>query len=241
MPTFGRPRIATRIASSPTDGTCLADVLEPGDHLVEQVAGAVAVHSGERDRVAEAEAVQLERERLLRRVVDLVREHEHGLPGEAKDLGQLLVAGHHAGAGVGDEQDEVGLLDREARLVDDRAGHLVLAHDVDAAGVDQQELLAGPLADELLAVAGGAARLVDDSRSARGQPVDQRRLADVREPDDRHGAEQVGHRDVGQLARVARVTHSGGVSPLGRPRACTSASQSKRTFRRRSISALASL
>ena len=52
---------------------------EPGDDLVEQVAGAVAVQRRERDRVAEAEPVELERERVLRRVVDLVREHEHRL------------------------------------------------------------------------------------------------------------------------------------------------------------------
>ena len=47
--------------------------------LVEQVADVRAVQAGDRERVAEAEAVELERERLLRRVVDLVREHEHGL------------------------------------------------------------------------------------------------------------------------------------------------------------------
>ena len=50
-----------------------------GRRRVEQVAGAVAVHGRERDRVAEAEPVELERERVPARVVDLVREQDHRL------------------------------------------------------------------------------------------------------------------------------------------------------------------
>ena len=65
---------------------------EPLDDLVEQVAGAVAVHRRERDRVAEAEPVELERVRLLRGVVDLVRDDDHRLVRAAEDLGDLLVA-----------------------------------------------------------------------------------------------------------------------------------------------------
>ena len=121
LPTFGRPRIATRIASSPTAVRASPLVLEPLDDLVEQVAGAVAVHARERERVAEAEPVELERERLLRRVVDLVREHEHRLVRGAEDLGELLVAGRDPGARVDDEEHEVGLADRRPRLVGDRA------------------------------------------------------------------------------------------------------------------------
>ena len=83
--------------------------LEVVDDLVEQVAGAVAVQAGDRDRVAEAELVQLERERLLRRVVDLVRDHEDGLLRLAEDLRDLLVARRDADLRVDDEEDEVGL------------------------------------------------------------------------------------------------------------------------------------
>ena len=56
LPTFGRPRIATRIASSPSR--------RPGagqarDDRVEQVAGVVAVDRGDRDRIAQPEPVEL--------------------------------------------------------------------------------------------------------------------------------------------------------------------------------------
>ena len=83
--------------------------LEVVEDLVEQVAGAVAVEAGDRDRVAEAEPVQLERERLLARVVDLVRDHEHRLVRLAEDLRDLLVAGRDADLRVDDEEDDVGL------------------------------------------------------------------------------------------------------------------------------------
>ena len=75
LPTFGRPRIATRIASVP-----IATSLVPGqarDDLVEQVAGAVTVQARERPRVAEPEPVEDGRVGVAARVVDLVREHDH--------------------------------------------------------------------------------------------------------------------------------------------------------------------
>ena len=90
LPTFGRPRIATRIASSPT--IALVPAGQPRDDVVEQVARPVAVERGERHRVAEPEAVELERLEVAARVVDLVREHDHGLRRGAQDRRELLVA-----------------------------------------------------------------------------------------------------------------------------------------------------
>ena len=110
MPTFGRPRIATLIASSPTGRSARAR--QPADDLVEEVARAVPVERRDRNRVAEAEAVELERLEVAARVVELVREHEHRPPRQAEDLGELLVPGRDARPGVDDEEHEVGLLDR---------------------------------------------------------------------------------------------------------------------------------
>ena len=132
--------MATRIASGRQLRTLLAAVrLEVVDDLVEQVAGAVPVQAGDRDRVAEPELVQLERERLLLRIVDLVRDHEHRLLRLAEDLRDLLVARRDAGLRVEHEEDDVGLRDRLARLVGDRARERRHVGDVDAAGVDEQE------------------------------------------------------------------------------------------------------
>ncbi len=225
LPTFGRPRIATRIASSGSSGRTPPSLLEAIDEIVEQVAGAVAVHRGERDRVAEAEPVELERVRLLRGVVDLVRQDEHGLVREAEDLRDLLVARRRADARVDDEEHEVGLLDRLARLVRDRARDLGVVRDVDPAGVDHEEAAAVPLDLELLAVARHARRLVHDRCARLGQPVDERGLADVREADDRDGADQL----VGPRAH-------GSSTCVGRPASCTSTSQRQSRWISRSTS-----
>ena len=164
---------------------------QPRDDRVQEVAGAVAVDRGDRDRVAEPEAVELERLRLGAGLIDLVRDQEDRLARAAQDRGQLLVAGRDARPRVDDEEDEVGLGDRAARLLGDllrqrrRVGH------VHAAGVHEQEAPARPLADELLAVACDARGLVHDCLTGAGQAVDERRLAHVREPDDGDRAEQL--------------------------------------------------
>ena len=164
---------------------------EPRDDRVQQVAGAVAVHGRNGNRVAQPEPVELERLGLAPRLVDLVRDQEDRLAGVAQDRGQLLVAGRDPGPRVEHEEHEVGLGDRAARLLRDLLRQRRRVGDVDAAGVHEQEAPAGPLADDLLAVARHTGRLVDDRLARAGQPVDEGRLADVREADDRDRAEQL--------------------------------------------------
>ena len=166
----------------------------------------------DRERVAEAELVELERELLLRRVVDLVGDDEHVLLGLAENLGELLVAGRHTGARVDDEEHEVRLADRRACLLCDLTRDRVRIGDVDATGVDREEVVALPLDDQLLAVARRALRLVHDCLPRRGEAVDQRRLADVREADDRNGALELGRRS---LDFFDVVGHTGGTLPFG--------------------------
>ena len=76
--------------------------------------------------------------------------------------------------------------DEFARYLRNRARDRRRVRDVDTTGVDQDEALAAPLADELLAVTRHSGALVHDGRAGLGQPVDERRLADVRKADDRH-------------------------------------------------------
>ena len=100
----------------------------------------------------------------------------------------------------------------------------------------EQEVLAVPVGEQLLAVARHARRLVHDGLPRLGQPVDQRRLADVREADDRDGADDLAasRRACGGFS----VSLIAAASPAcGRPSACISASQSWSTWSRRSISA----
>ena len=153
----------------------------------------MAVERGDLDGLAEAQRRELVAELRARRIVELVRDEQHGLTRSPQDVGQLGVARRQAGAGVDEKYHEVGLLDRRPGLGDCAASNHGLVRDVDAARVHEQEALARPLAEELLAVARHARRLVDDGGAGRGQPVDERRLADVRIADDGHGALQLVH------------------------------------------------
>ena len=98
-----------------------ADARRPGagqtrDDRVQQVARPVPVQGRERYGLAEPEPVELERLEVARRIVDLVRQQEHGLAGAPEDRRHLLVAGGGAELRVDDEEDEVGLVDRGAGL-----------------------------------------------------------------------------------------------------------------------------
>src|SRR5688572_18460322 len=88
-------RRTVSIESRVVPGT-LAVAGEPADDFVEEVARAVAVKGRDRDRIAEPEAMELERLEIAARVVELVREHEHFTTGRAQDLGELLVPRRHA-------------------------------------------------------------------------------------------------------------------------------------------------
>ena len=186
LPTFGRPRIATLIASSPTGRSAAPG--EPRDDLVEQVARAVAMERRDRDRIAEAEPVELESLEVAARVVELVREHEHRPPRRAQDLRELLVARRDPALASTTKSTRSASVDRLARLRGDLRSERPRVRAIDAARVDEPEVRSRPLAQKLLAVARDAGRLVDDGGARRGEAVDQRRLADVREADDRDRA-----------------------------------------------------
>src|SRR5215471_16935322 len=86
-----------------------SETFELLDDAVEQVAASRAVQAGDRDRLAQTEPMQLERERLLARIVDLVREHQNRLVCLAQDLGDLLVPRRHPRPRIDDEEDEIRL------------------------------------------------------------------------------------------------------------------------------------
>ena len=68
------------------------------DDPVEEIAGSVAVSGRERNGIAQAEAVKLERVRVAVRIVELVRDQDHALSRAPEDLRDLLVARSDPGA-----------------------------------------------------------------------------------------------------------------------------------------------
>ena len=164
------------------------------DDEVEKVAGAVAVGGRDGHRLAAAQGVEVPQVLVVAGgVVLLVHTQEDGLVDLAHDAGDLLVLVGDANGTVDQEDDDVGLLAGDEGLLADARRKDVLGFDgLDAAGVDELEGAAVPVGVVVRAVAGDAARLVDDGLAGLAKTVDERRLADVRTADNsydglRHG------------------------------------------------------
>jgi hypothetical protein len=152
----------------------------------------VTVQRGDRDRIAQPEPVELEGVRVATRIVDLVRHEDDRLARPAENARDLLVSRRHAGARVGHEDDQIGLLHRAPRLLRNLTRERRGIGDVDAARVHEDEPLPRPLADDFLAIPRHTGGLEHDGLTCRGEAVDQRRLADVREADDGDRAQERG-------------------------------------------------
>ena len=160
LPTFGRPITARRTVSA--SGSLIA-CRQQLDDPVEQISRAESLCSGHGERIAESEPVELGRQRHLGDAVALVRRHDARQRRASQQIGELLVAGPHAGARVDDQHRHLRVRQSRARLLADRAGERVVVLEVHPAGIDQLEPASVPLALELLAVARHA-------RDARARP-----------------------------------------------------------------------
>ena len=167
LPTFGRPRIATRIASSPTccaaarpgAASTIASSRSPVPWPCSAEIGIGSPRPSRWNSSASASCGG---------VVDLVREQRAPACARAR-----RIAASSSSPGVIPACASTTNRTRSASAIAARAWSAIervigdAVGDVDAAGVDQQEALPVPLADELLAVARHARRLVDDGRARR--------------------------------------------------------------------------
>ena len=177
------------------------------DDPVEQVAGAEALRRRHRDRLAEAERVELGGQRDVARESILLAATTTGIGDAAQQIRDLVIAGAQTGAGVDHQHGGVGVGERRLHLLVHRPGQLGPVVQVDPAGVDQRQRAAVPLGVQLLAVAGDAGALVHHRLARLGEPVDQRGLSDVGISDDRdlHGGPEASVRASGRPRRpVAR-------------------------------------
>ncbi len=186
LPVLGRPTTAIFITAS-AGGAAWACGSISSMQLQELLLVAVLLRR-DVDRLAPAELVELAAPLVELGVSALFITRMTGVFGVAEPLGDLLVQRHHAVADVDDEEDQVGLVHRGLDLPLDVLAEVVAVDHADPAGVHQLEepgLVVVPELDQGAdAVAGHARHVVDDGDPATGQPVEQRRLADVRPTDD---------------------------------------------------------
>ena len=162
------------------------EVVAGGEHLLDQLGEGVPVAilmGRDGDRLAAPELVELAPPVVHLRGVGLVHDQDDRRVDVAEPLRDLLVEGHHAVADIDDEEDQVGLGQRRLDLTVDVVGQVVAIDHADAAGIDQLEvagvLLVADVPQGPHPIARDPRHVIDDGDPTAGEPVEQRRLADV--------------------------------------------------------------
>ena len=233
LPTFGRPRIATLIASSPTGRSpwpgSRATISSRRSPEPWPCSAEIGIGSPSPRRWNSSAS------RSRRGSSSLFASTSTGRRDDAQDLRELLVAGRHARGRVDHEEHEVGLLDGLARLRRDlRAERPGVGRSTPPVSMSRNVVPDHSQRSSLRSrVTPGVSWTTAVARLR--QAVDQRRLADVREADDRDRAGDLDRRRASHRV-IAAVCAS-----RGRPSSCTPASHSHSFLISRSISTDASL
>ena len=149
------------------------------DDGVEQVARSAAVGRGNAEDLFEAQGVELIDIVHLVAGIDLVDGEQDLLVAAPQDVGDFLVVIGDAGLGFHHKENEVGLFDGEHHLLADFFFEDVVAVAGVTTGVDNGKFVATPFAVAIMAVAGHAGRLIDDSLAHPDQTVEQGGLPDI--------------------------------------------------------------
>ena len=179
LPTFCRPTTASFRTGS--DGRAWVS----GSRLVSRSSRSVrpfALSALTKTGAPKPQRVELRRGRLVFRVLDLVRHEQHRPPQLAQARADLLVERHQSLLRVHQEEHHVGALEGAVDLRLDLGGQVV--RRADAAGVPELEQALVVLDDGADPVARDAGGRVHDGDALPRQAVQERRLADVRPPDD---------------------------------------------------------
>ena len=184
LPTFGRPTSATR-RGPPSRLAVRGGVGQLGQDRIEQIAGAAAVQAADRVRLPQPERPGLGRIGLAALVVDLGHRQDDRTLGPAQRPGHHQVGLGRAGAGVDDEQHQVG---GGHRLLGLPRHHRLQSGGIrfPAAGVDQGEPPAAPFGVVGDPVPGHPGDVLHHRFASAEDPVHQGRLADVGPADHGH-------------------------------------------------------
>ena len=201
------------------------EVLQAG---IQQVAGAVAVDGGHGDGVAQTQIVELIEVRVYGAGgVHLVHCQHDGLLRALEHPGHLLVGGGHAGLDVGNEDDDVGVVDGDLSLLPHEGKDLVVGIGFDTAGIHQAELAAVPIGLSINAVTGDTGSILHDGEAPADDLVEQHGLAHVGPSDDSNQGFGHGYQLLPLSCRLsAGAKRASARSKPSRPTTCTGRSSS---------------
>ena len=155
--------------------------------FVEQVARAVAVQCGNAEGFTQTEVIELVELRLgLAGLVALIDRQHNRLAAALEHGCNVHVRSGHACAQVGDENDDIRVMNRGLCLKAHELQDLVIVGRLDTAGVDDREHAAAPLTFRIQTVTGDTRGVLNNGQALAGQSVEQLGLAHVRAADDRN-------------------------------------------------------
>ena len=156
-------------------------------HGIQQVAGAVAVHAGNRDQLAQAQGVKvIQLHGGVAHLVAFVYRNDHRLAAAAQHGRHFLILRRHAGAHVHHHHDAVRCINGQLRLLTDVAYNAVVALRLDAAGINQQHFVVQPLAVAEDPVPGNTGGILHNGKALAHQLVEQGGFAHVGAAHHRH-------------------------------------------------------
>ena len=138
----------------------------------------MAVDGGNGNGVTQAQVIKLVDVRALA-LVHLVHRQHHRLAAPLEHGGNLLVGGGHAGLDVAQEHNDRGVVNGDLGLRAHEGQDLVIRPGLDAAGVDQGELPALPVAFSVDAVPGDAGGVLHDGQPPADDLIEQHGLAHI--------------------------------------------------------------
>ena len=145
------------------------------------------MRGGDRDRVAQPQLVEFGDRALRRQPFGLVDGQHDRTPRFAQQVGDRRVLRRETLAPVDEEDDDVGFGDGLLRLPRHRVQDAGRGLGLEAAGVDDEIRLVAEARAAVVAVASQAGKVGDQRVARPGQPVEERRLADVGPADEGYG------------------------------------------------------
>ena len=129
---------------------------------------------GDGDRLAQTERVGLVDSNIAGFAFSLVGAEDDGLVGAAQQGGEGSIQRQHAGAGVDQKQNDVGVADGGFGLGAHACFKRGVGRILEAGGVDQREVEIAQAALGFAPVARDAGRVIDDRKLPAREPIEER-------------------------------------------------------------------
>ena len=154
---------------------------------VQQVAGAVAMHAGNGDQLAQAQAVEIvQLHGRLADLVALVDSQHYGLAAAHQHAGDVLVLRGHTGRKLSDHDDAICGIDGQLGLLTHVGQQAIVDAGFDTAGIDYREGSASPLGFAVYTVPRYAGNILNYCAAFAYKFIEKRTFTDIRSSYDRY-------------------------------------------------------